>query len=79
MDSREKGINSVTMTIINPRKEYWPSLGSNQGRPVLKRGNLSTELWDSWQYSDLLGNEDSLKYILVRSTWSQFVAFNRCD
>ena len=31
----ERGVHPVSMTIINPRKEYWPSRGSNQ-RPVLK-------------------------------------------
>ena len=30
MDSGEKGIDPVSMTIINPRKEYWPSRGSNK-------------------------------------------------
>ena len=27
MDSGEKGMNPVTMTIINPQKEYWLSPG----------------------------------------------------
>ena len=34
MDSGERGMNPVAMIIINPRKEYWRSHGSNQ-RPVL--------------------------------------------
>ena len=29
-DSTERGMNPVTMTINNPRKEYWPSRRSNQ-------------------------------------------------
>ena len=29
MDSGERGINPVAMTIIDPLKEYWPSRGSN--------------------------------------------------
>ena len=37
----------VAMTIINPRKEYWPSQGSNLRPPVLKPATLSTELWGS--------------------------------
>ena len=37
----------VAVAIINPRKEYWPSNGSNQRPPVLKSGTLLTELWDS--------------------------------
>ena len=35
MDSGEGGMNPVTMTIINPQKENWPSWGSNQRPPVL--------------------------------------------
>ena len=31
-------------SIINPRKEYWPSRGSNQQPPVLKSAMLPTEL-----------------------------------
>ena len=34
--SGERGMNAVAMTIINPRKEYWSSRGSNQRPPVLK-------------------------------------------
>ena len=45
MDSSERGMNPVEMTIINPRKEYWPSQGSNQRPPVLKSAMLQTELW----------------------------------
>ena len=45
MDSSERGMNPVTMTIINLRKEYWPSRGSNQRPPVLKSATLLTELW----------------------------------
>ena len=36
MDSGERGMNPVTMIIINPWKEYWPSRESNQRPPVLK-------------------------------------------
>ena len=35
-------MNPVTMTIINPRKEYWPSRGSNQ-RPLVLKYTLLTE------------------------------------
>ena len=34
MDSSERQINPVAVTIINSRKEYWPSRGSNQRPPV---------------------------------------------
>ena len=45
-NKRERGMNPVTMTFINPQKEYWPSRGSNQ-QPVLKPTVLPTELWGS--------------------------------
>ena len=46
-DSGERGMNPVAMTIINPRKEYWPSQGSNQPPPILKSATPPTELWGS--------------------------------
>ena len=45
VDSSDRGMNPFAMTIINPKKEYWPSWGSNQQPPVLKFGMLPTELW----------------------------------
>ena len=45
MDSGERGMNPVAMTIINPQKEYWPSRGSNQRPPVVKSAMLQNELW----------------------------------
>ena len=45
MESDERGMNPVVMTIINPRKEYWPSRGSNQRPPILKSATLPTEFW----------------------------------
>ena len=47
MDSGERGMNPVTMTIINPQKEKSPSWGSNQRPPVLKSEMLLTQLWGS--------------------------------
>ena len=44
MEGGERGMNPVAMTIIDPRKEYWPSRGSNQRPPVLKSRRLPTEL-----------------------------------
>ena len=46
MDSGERGMNPVAMTIINPWKEYWQSRGSNQPPSVLKSGTPPTELQD---------------------------------
>ena len=47
MDISERRMNPAAMTIINPRKEYWPSRGSNQRLPVFKSATLTTELWGS--------------------------------
>ena len=47
MDSVEGGMNPAYMIIIVPQKEYRPSWGSNQQRPVLKSATLLTELWGS--------------------------------
>ena len=44
MDSSERGMNSVAMTIINAQIEYWPNRGLNQKPPDLKL-ILLTELW----------------------------------
>ena len=59
-DSDERGKNPVSMTIMNPRKDYWPSRGSNQRPPVLKPATLSTELWGSAQ----MINKDELNIIV---------------
>ena len=42
-------MNSFAMTIINPKKRYWPSRESNKLPPVLKSATLPTELWGSTQ------------------------------
>ena len=48
---RWEGMIPVSMTVINPRKEYWPSWGSNQRCPVLKSAMLLSELWGSACYN----------------------------
>ena len=53
MDSGQRGINPVAMTIINSGKEYWPSQGSNKQLPVLKSCALPTE-------HNYLQNDDKL-------------------
>ena len=47
MDSDERGMNPVAMTIFSSQKEYWPSRGSNQRPSDLKSCRLPTELWGS--------------------------------
>ena len=47
MDNHERRMNPVTITIINPRKEYWPSQGLNQQPLVLKTATLATVRWGS--------------------------------
>ena len=49
MDSGEREMIPVTMTIINPQKEYLTRRGSNQRPPVLKSTTLLTELLGSAQ------------------------------
>ena len=49
MDGSERGMNPVATTVINPRKEYWPSRECNQRHPVLKSLTLPTEPWCSPQ------------------------------
>ena len=44
MDSSEKDLNPIVMTIIFPQKECWPSWGLNQLPPVLKSCALQTDL-----------------------------------
>ena len=41
----ERGMNPVAVTIINPRKEYWPSCGSNQQPATSCSQILLIELW----------------------------------
>ena len=43
VDTGEKGISPVAMTITNPRKEYWPSWGSNQRPSILKSCTLPND------------------------------------
>ena len=47
MDSGKRGMDPFAMTIINPRKEDWPSQGSNSRPPILKSATILTELWGS--------------------------------
>ena len=49
MDSGERAMDLVAMTIINPRNDYLPTGGSNQGppQPVLESCALPIELWGS--------------------------------
>ena len=46
-DRDERGMNPVATTIINGRKEYWPSRESNKRPPVLKSVTLPAERWGS--------------------------------
>ena len=79
-DSGERGMNPVTITIINPQKEYWPSRGSNQRPPVLKSATLQTELWGSasiWDSPNFIARQclsvliirKRTELIYERSTW----------
>ena len=50
-------MDPVTMTIISPWKEYWPSRGLNQQPRVLKSAMLQTGLWGSASKSRLSPKE----------------------
>ena len=58
-------MNSVAMTIINPRKEHWPSRGSNQRTPVLTSATLPTELWGSALQKE--EHRTNMHYILLEA------------
>ena len=47
MDSSDRGMNPAAMTIVNPRKAYRPTRGSNEPTPVLKSATLPAQLWGS--------------------------------
>ena len=47
MDSGDRGMNPVALSIICLQKEYWPSWKTNQRPSVLKFCTLPTELWGS--------------------------------
>ena len=64
MDIGERGMNPVLMTIINHRKEYWSSRGSNQPPPVLKSATLPTELWGSARrVENIVGKGENAGYV----------------
>ena len=76
-DSDERGMNPVAMTIINSRKKYWPSLGSNQRPPVLRSATLPTELhvWGSACISSLMKIVNLIyqHFLITSSSWAQFL------
>ena len=71
MDSE---MNPAAMSVINPRKEYWPSQGLNQQSPVLKSALLPPELWClatkilDWSYLKVIADNikisEKLKFVL---------------
>ena len=75
MDSGERGMDPVAMTIINPRKEYWPSRGLNQ-RPVLKSAKLPTEVWGSAIKSKGFSNKviSVISFVLRENTLTSSVS-----
>ena len=70
MDSSERGMNPVTMTIINPQREYWPSWRLNQRPPVLKSATLLTELC-----SPAYNNDSTLSQQALVFTCLQYKSF----
>ena len=85
MDSGERGMNPVAMTIINPRKEYKPSLwiepatscSSNQQPPVLKVCMLPIELLGgSARYYRTRNDTKNESRIRARGTYSSIILKN---
>ena len=64
MDNSRRGMNPVAMTIIDPRKEYWPSRGSNQ-RPPLSYWLRLQALQNELQWSAVKKLKYSLTSILA--------------
>ena len=59
MDSHERGMNPVTMTIINPRKEYWLGQGikpATSCSQVLYATNKLVGAQPFWKYTNDLFN-----------------------
>ena len=75
MDSGERGMNPVSMTIIKPQKENWLRQGSNQRPPVLKSSTLPTEQLDLakkvritiCQLAHILGLHDYSPFLAIHS------------
>ena len=61
------------MTIINSRKEYWPSRGSNQRPRVLKSATLPTEIWCSAEKT-----KKFLRMVSVYGPWLMLSHNNPC-
>ena len=67
MNSGERGMNHVAMTIINPRKEFGRAGGSNQRPPVLKSSIQPTELRG-------LGKPTKVTHVVITKIWVNPVA-----
>ena len=72
-----RGKNTVAITIIRHRKEYWPSRGSNQRPPVLKSCTLPTELWGQayWFYV-IINDSGMIVYLGFYAVSTVFQLFN---
>ena len=62
MDSSERGMNPVTMTVINPLKEYWLNWGSNQIKSYTQPiqlcglGACNVKEWETFFFSHSVFN-----------------------
>ena len=68
MDSGERGMNLVPLTIINPGKEYWPSQWIEPATSYSQVPN-ATELWCSAHRYNILSNKMAF-YTASRSVGS---------
>ena len=79
MDSGEREMNPVAISFVNPRKEHWPGLGSNQRPSVLK--SEAACMWLSvnalprnktWSLSFV-----TRKLIMFLTKWTNFAVLKR--
>ena len=72
-DCGERGMNPVSLTAIDPRKEYWLSRGSNQRPPIHNIATLPSELWDS---VNSMAKTDLLEFIFYHIPICQILSCN---
>ena len=71
MDSGERVMHSVAMITISPRKEYWPSRGSNQPSPVLNSCKLQFGILASASAGSLNVAKQKHRVMIERETMAE--------
>ena len=83
MDSCQRGMHPGAMTIINPRKEYWPSRGSNQRHEndriwggKKKRVEKMIIILPTRQLMSLEDNIDQDQTFSISAVWLQWILYS---